>query len=193
LCPDPQTVTALLHGVKNGDQDSLDRLIPLVYSQLRQMADKCLRNERPDHTLEAPALVHELYLRLVDQNQPDYQSRAHFYGVAARIMRQILVDHARGRAAGKRGNGMEKLPLDEGLAYSDERAHLIVALDDSLNGLNAFDPHKARLVEMKFFGGLTADEAAEATGSPVTAVRRDLRLAQAWLRREMDRPGTAAD
>jgi RNA polymerase sigma-70 factor (ECF subfamily) len=182
----PQTVTVLLQGVRNGDQDSLSRLIPLVYSNLRQMADRCLRRERPDHTLEPNALVHELYLRLVDQSQPGYQNRAHFFAVAANLMRQILVDHARGRAAAKRGGGAVKLPLEDDIACSAERASMIVAMDDSLKALADFDPDKARLVELKYFGGLTAEESAEVLGLPVSVVRRDLRIAQAWLRREME-------
>jgi RNA polymerase sigma-70 factor (ECF subfamily) len=189
----PQTVTLLLRGVRQGDQEALNELIPMVYSQLREMADRALRSERGGHTLEGGALVHELYLRLADQNQPDYQNRAHFYAVAARIMRQILVDHARGRAAAKRGGGVEKLTLDESMAYSDGRAHLMIALDDSLTALHELDAQKARLVEMKFFGGLTAEESSEALGLPVTTVRRELRIAHAWLRREMDRESAAAE
>jgi RNA polymerase sigma factor (TIGR02999 family) len=186
---DPQTVTVLLQGVKEGDQESLNQLIPLVYLQLREMADNCLRKERPDHTLEPGALVHELYLRLVDQSQPDYRNRAHFFAVAAQIMRQILVDHARSRGAAKRGGNAEKLPFDEDLAYSESRADLLISMDDSLNALAKMDAHKARLVEMKYFGGLTAEESAEVVGTPVSTVRRELRIAQAWLRREMEKVG----
>jgi len=188
---DAQTVTLLLQGVRRGDQEALNQLIPMVYSQLREMADTALRSERGGHTLEGSALVHELYLRLADQSQPDYQNRAHFYAVAARIMRQIL-DHARSRGAAKRGGGLEKLTLDESIAYSDGRAHLMIALDDSLKALHEIDPQKARLVEMKFFGGLTADESAEAAGTPTAIVRRELRFAHAWLRREMDRESDSA-
>ncbi len=188
---DPKTVTVLLQGVKEGNQDALNQLIPLVYLQLREMADNCLRQERFDHTLEPGALVNELYLRLVDQTQPDYQSRAHFFAVAARIMRQILVDHARSRGAVKRGGLMEKLPFDEDLAYSESRAGMLVVMDDCLAALSKMDPHKARLVEMKYFGGLTAEESAEVVSIPVSEVRRDLRIAQAWMRREMER--TAAE
>lgn len=188
----PQTVTLLLRGVRRGDQEALNELIPMVYSQLREMADRALRSERGGHTLEGGALVHELYLRLADQNQPDYQNRAHFYAVSARIMRQILVDHARSRGAAKRGGGVEKLVLDESIVYSDGRAHLMIALDDSLTALQELDAQKARLVEMKFFGGLTAEESSEAAGLPVATVRRELRIAHAWLRREMDRESAAA-
>ena len=184
---DPKTVTVLLQGVTEGDQDSLNQLIPMVYQQLREMADNCLRRERSDHTLEPGALVHELYLRLVDQSQPDYRNRAHFFAVASQIMRQILVDHARTRGAAKRGGNVEKLPFEEDLAYSESRAGLLISMDDCLTALAKMDPHKARLVEMKYFGGLTADESAEVVSAPVSAVRRDLRIAQAWLRREMER------
>jgi RNA polymerase sigma-70 factor (ECF subfamily) len=183
----------LLQGVRRGDQEALNELIPMVYAQLREMANRALRSERGDHTLEGPALVHELYLRLADQDQPDYQNRAHFYSVAARIMRQILVDHARSHGAAKRGGGVEKLSLDEGVAYNGGRAHLMVALDDSLTALHEFDAQKARLVEMKFFGGLTAEESSVASGIPVTTVRRELRIAHAWLRREMDRESPAVN
>lgn len=187
---DPKTVTVLLQGVKEGDQDSLNQLIPLVYLQLREMADNCLRRERSDHTLEPGALVHELYLRLVDQSQPDYQNRAHFFAVAGQIMRQILVDHARSRSAAKRGGDVQKLPFDEELAYSESRADLLIAMDDSLIALAELDPHKARLVEMKYFGGLTAEESAAVVSAPVSTVRRELRIAQAWLRREMGKSGS---
>jgi RNA polymerase sigma factor (TIGR02999 family) len=125
----------------------------------------------------------------VDQSQPDYRNRAHFFGVAAQIMRQILVDHARSRCAAKRGGNSEKLPFDEELAYSESRADLLIAMDDSLIALAQLDPHKARLVEMKYFGGLTAEESAEVVSAPVSAVRRELRIAQAWLRREMGKSG----
>jgi RNA polymerase sigma-70 factor (ECF subfamily) len=189
---DPKTVTVLLQGVKEGNQDALNQLIPLVYLQLREMADNCLRQERFDHTLEPGALVNELYLRLTDREQPDYQNRAHFFAVAARIMRQILVDHARSRGAAKRGGGVEKVPLDEERAYAESRANLLIAMDDCLTALANVDPHKARLVEMKYFGGLTAEESADVVAIPVAVVRRDLRIAQAWIRREMERSGVAS-
>jgi RNA polymerase sigma factor (TIGR02999 family) len=182
---DPHTVTILLRGVKEGDEDSLNQLIPLVYTHLREMANSALRRERSDHTLEPAGLVHELYLRLVDQNQPEYQNRSHFFAVASRIMRQILVDHARGRSAAKRGGGVVKLQLDEELTYSDERASVVIAMDDSLNALAEVDEPLARLVEMKYFGGLTAEQSAEVTGQAVPVVRKNLKFAQAWLRRQM--------
>jgi RNA polymerase sigma factor (TIGR02999 family) len=179
-------VTVLLRNLSNGDQSALDELIPLVYRELRRIADGYLRVERRAHTLQPTALVHEAYLRLVGQDQPDYQNRAHFYGVAAQVMRQILVDHSRRFRAAKRGGGAVKLRLDEVPELAVERAELVVRLDETLNELKEQDPLKAQLVEMRFFGGLTAEESAEALGLPVQKVRRQLRVAQAWLQRELD-------
>lgn len=179
-------VTVLLRNLSNGDRAALDELIPLVYRELRRIADGYLRVERRAHTLQPTALVHEAYLRLVGQDQPDYQNRAHFYGVAAQVMRQILVDHSRRFRAAKRGGGAVKLHLDEVPELAVERAELVVRLDETLNELKEQDPLKAQLVEMRFFGGLTAEESAEALGLPVQTVRRQLRVAQAWLQRELD-------
>jgi RNA polymerase sigma factor (TIGR02999 family) len=182
------SVTELLNNVKHGDQISLDYLVPMIYSELRRIASGCLRKERSGHTLQPTALVHEAYIRLVDQTQPDYESRAHFFGIAAQIMRQILVDHARTRNAAKRGGGVEKLPVDlNNLSISTERPEQILALEDAMQSLTKLDAQKARLVEMRFFGGLTAEESAEIVGVPVQVVRRELRVAQAWLKRELDR------
>jgi RNA polymerase sigma factor (TIGR02999 family) len=187
------SVTELLNNVKHGDQISLDYLVPLIYSELRRIASGCLRKERSGHTLQPTALVHEAYIRLVDQTQPDYQSRAHFFGIAAQIMRQILVDHARTRNAAKRGGGLEKVPVDlNKLSISTERPEQILALEDAMQSLTKFDAQKARLVEMRFFAGLTAEESAELVGLPVQTVRRELRVAQAWLKRELDR-GASTD
>jgi RNA polymerase sigma factor (TIGR02999 family) len=164
----------------------MDRLFPIVYAELRRLADSCLRRERPGHTLQRTALVHEAYLRLVGQSQPDCQSRAHFLGIAARIMRQILVDHARKHKAGKRDGGA-RLTLDEALDIPAERDRLMIDLDDALGELARRDERRAQLIEMRFFGGLTADETSAALGLPVPEVRRELRLAQAWIEREMGR------
>ena len=182
-----QPVTLLLRRLKDGDKGALDGLIPVVYAELRRMADAYLRRERPGHTLQPTALVHEAYMRLVGQDQPDYQSRAHFYGVAAQVMRQILVDHARRRTAAKRGGGVRPVPIDQAAALVEERADVIVALDEALKTLEEHDPAKAKLIEMRFFGGLTAEESASVAGIPVQTVRRHLRVAQAWLQREVDR------
>lgn len=161
--------------------------MPVVYSELHRMADNYLRQERNGHTLQPTALVNEAYLRLIGQHQPDYQSRAHFCGVAAQVMRQILVDHARRRNAAKRGGGEAKVSINEDLDYGHERASELVALDDALSALALEDPEKARLVELRFFGGLTAEEASEVTGVPPQTIYRQLRVAQAWLQRELDK------
>jgi RNA polymerase sigma-70 factor, ECF subfamily len=189
LMPDPASVTELLSQLRAGDRTAMDRLFPIVYAELRHLADSCLSRERPGHTLQRTALVHEAYLRLVGQSQPDCQNRAHFLGIAARIMRQILVDHARKRKAGKRDGGV-RLTLDEALDIPAERDHLMIDLDDALAELARRDERRAQLIEMRFFGGLTAEETSAALGLPVPDVRRELRLAQAWIEREMGRRGS---
>lgn len=168
-----------------GERAMLDRLVPVVYAELRHMAASYLRQENPGHTLQPTALVHEAYLKIVGSKQPDYASRAHFYGVASRAMREILVDHARSRMAVKRGGGACNVPLEDALAMYHDRPQLMVELDSALEALGRHDPDKLRLVELRFFAGLTAEESAELTGLPVTTVRFHLRLAQAWLRRDM--------
>ena len=182
----PPSITQLLHQMKTGDPTALDRLFPIVYAELRRLADACLRRERPGHTLQRTALVHEAYLRLVGQNQPTYQDRAHFLGIAARIMRQILVDHARKHKAGKRDGGV-RLSLDEAMDVPAARDRLMIDLDDALAELERRDEIKAKLIEMRFFGGLTAEESAVVLELPVDKVRNELRVAQAWLQRELDR------
>lgn len=168
-----------------GNKAALDQLMPVVYQELRKIARGYLRGERSDHTLQPTALIHEAYLRLINQNLPEWQSRTHFYGVAAQMMRQILVEHARGHAAAKRGGGGQKLSLDDATIFSRERASDLVALDDALNNLAAFDARKCRVIELRFFGGLSVEETAEALGISVATVGREVRLAQAWLHREM--------
>ncbi len=182
------SVTQLLGRVRSGDREAMDRLFPIVYAELRRLAAVCLRRERPGHTLQRTALVHEAWLRLAGPSQPDCVDRAHFLGIAARIMRQILVDHARKANAAKRDGGL-RLPLDEALEIPVERDRAMVALDDALRNLELRDESKARLVEMRFFGGLTAEESAAATGLSVFEVRKQLRLGQAWIEREL-RPHT---
>ncbi len=186
--PEGSRITGLLQDIKSGQKHALDELMPLVYSELRRMADGYLRRERDDHTLQPTALVHEAYLRLIGQNQPDYRSRAHFCGVAAQIMRQILVDHARRRNSAKRGGGAAKLPIHEELDYAESKARELVALDDALSALAQEDEQKARLVELRYFGGLTAEESSEVTGIPAQSIYRELRVAQAWLQRELAAP-----
>jgi RNA polymerase sigma factor (TIGR02999 family) len=146
-----------------------------------------LRRERPDHTLQPTALVHEVYTRMLGQQQPEYRDRVHFFAVTAQVMRRILVDHARSRNAAKRGGGQESLPIDEARDARQEPEPILVALDDALSDLERVDERKARLVEMHFFGGMTADESATVLGLEVTEVRKELRVAQAWLQRELDR------
>jgi RNA polymerase sigma-70 factor (ECF subfamily) len=186
----PLSVTQLLHEARAGDPSAMDRLFPLVYAELRRLADSCLRRERPGHTLQRTALVHEAYLRLLGGSQPDYQDRAHFLGIASRIMRQILVDYARRRNASKRSVAMQ-VPLLEASASSVERPASMIELDDALSDLEKHDERKARLIEMRFFGGLTAEESASVLDLTVPVVRRELRLAQAWLERELDRRAVA--
>jgi len=182
-----QPITLLLQDFARGDKHALDRLVPLLYPELRKLARGYLHNERPGHTLQPTALVNEAYLRLVKQAQPDYRSRAHFMGVAAQVMRQILIDHARTRNAGKRGAGVAKVPFDEAAGVAAERPSILLAIDDALAELARKDPLKARLIEMRFFGGMTAEESAEVLEIPVAGVRRHLRVGQAWLQRELDR------
>src|SRR5262249_53439710 len=166
---------------------ALDRLIPLVYREMRQLADSHLRRERPGHTLQPTALVHEAYARLVRQDHPDYRSRAHFMGVAAHVMRQILTDHARARNAAKRGGGASKFSLDEVKDAQLETSPGLIAVDDALEALEQGDSLKAKLIELRFFGGMTAADSAEFLGLSVERVRAELRVAQAWLQRELGR------
>ena len=184
-------ITVLLHAFSGGDKAALNDLIPLVYAELRKIADGHLRNERPGHTLQPTALVHEAYARLIEQRQPDYRDRVHFLAVAAQVMRQILIDHARKKFAAKRGGSRPKFSLDEACDATVEKPSLMIDLDDALKTLEGRDALKARLIEMRFFGGLTAEESADVLGLPVNEVRRGLRIAQAWLQRELDR--TAAE
>jgi RNA polymerase sigma factor (TIGR02999 family) len=181
------SLTHLLGEVKAGNKDAFDRLMPLAYAELRRLADSFLRRERSDHTLQPTALVHEAYVRLVGQEQPDYRNRAHFFGVAAQLMRQILVDHARARNAGKRGGGDAKIPLESVAKASAANPEMFLELDEALQRLEKQEARKARVIEMRFFAGLTADEIAEALGISAEMVRRDLRLGQAWLQRELTR------
>jgi len=177
-------VTLLLKRLGGGDKAALDEIIPVVYQELRQIARGYLSREPLADTLQPTALIHEAYLRMVQQPHPDYACRAHFYGVSARIMRQILVDHARRRQAKKRG-GNAKGELSETVALTPERPVSIIALDQALCRLCSVDALKSNLVEMRFFGGMTAEEIGECESIPVHTVRRELRIAQAWLRKEL--------
>src|SRR5579859_3583436 len=180
-----EPVTALLKRLSDGDRGVLDDLIPIVYRELHNIAQGYMFRELPGHTLQPTSLIHEAYLRLVQQSHPSYASRAHFFGVAARIMRQILVDHARSRQAAKRDGG-EKITLkDAGDSESGGGLLDVMALDQALNRLSAVDERKAQLVEMRFFGGMTTAEIGESLNLEPHTVRRELRLAQAWLHREV--------
>jgi len=181
------SVEQLLHEASSGDKTAMDRLFGLVYSDLRRLADTCLRRERPDHTLQGTALVHEAYLRLCNDRPPSYQDRAHFMKLAARVMRQVLVDHARRRNVAKRSEAL-KVPLAEAAEPSGEKPAQMIQLDDALTALEARDQRKAQLIEMRFFSGLTAEESAGLLGLEVKEVRQQLRLAQAWLRRQLGAP-----
>jgi len=180
------SVTGLIAQLQNGDRGALDQLVPIVYTELHKIAEGYLGDERRrSHTLQPTALVHEAYLWLLGIHHPDYKNRAHFYGVAAGIMRQILVDHARSRHAAKRGGQALTLVLDEKLDAAPRRESTVVALDDALTSLAAVDGKKAQLVELRFFGGMTAEEIAEFLPDSVHRVRHEMRLALAWLHREV--------
>ena len=181
--PNP-AVTQLLVRWTEGDHQALEDLLPLVYDELRRLARRYLQQERPGHTLQSTALVHEAYLRLVDQNV-SWQNRAHFFGIAAQMMRRILVDHARSRSAAKRGDGACRVTLDEGLVALAERDLDLVALDAALTNLAKIDPQQAKIVELRFFAGLSIEDTSEALHISPATVKRDWAMAKAWLHREM--------
>lgn len=178
-------ITERLIAWGHGDESALDQLIPAVYQELRRMADRYLRREDPGHTLQTTALVHEAYLKLVDQTRVNWQNRAHFFGVAAQMMRRVLVDHAKSKHREKRGGEARKLSLDEVLDLTEERAADLVALDDALRQLAAIDERKCRVVELRYFGGLSVEETAAALGVSPQTVLRDWNLAKAWLYQEL--------
>jgi RNA polymerase sigma factor (TIGR02999 family) len=180
---DTHDVTRLLTRWAKGDEEALDEVTPLVYKELRRLAASQLRKERKGHTLQPTALVHEAYLRLVDQKNPNWQNRSHFFGVAAQLMRRILVDHARGKQAGKRA--VQTISLEEAVSFQPVRSRELLALDASLHELEKFDPRKCRAVELRYFGGLSMEEIAQILEVSAVTVRRDLRMAEAWLNRGM--------
>jgi RNA polymerase sigma-70 factor (ECF subfamily) len=183
----PNQVTRLLLDWGKGDNAALDELMPLVYQELRQLASGYLRKEKPGHTLQPTALIHEAYLRLIDQNTPQWESRTHFFAVAARLMRQILVDHARTRVAAKRGGGQPKISLDDApTVEARDDASELLALDEALKKLASFDERKCRIIEMRSFGGMSVEETARALGISEPTVKRETRLAQSWLRHELE-------
>jgi len=185
MTPSPHQITQLLKNWSNGDQAARDQLMPLVYEELRRMAHQHMRKERPGHTLQTSALVHEAFVRLVDQSEVQWQNRAHFFGIAAQMMRRVLVDHARSRDYAKRGGDVRHISLDKVAIVSEERAADVVALDDALNGLATVDQRKSQIVELRFFGGLSIAETAAVLAVSPGTVMRDWTLAKAWLRREM--------
>ena len=181
----PAQITRLLIDWRGGDQAALEQLIPLVHDELRRLARRHMAHEHAGHTLQATALVNEAYVRLIDVRQVKWQDRAHFFAMSSRLMRRILVDFARSKGYQKRGGGAQKVSFDEALVVSQEPGQDLVALDDALNALSAFDARKAQVVEMRFFGGLSVEETAEALKVSVDTVMRDWKLAKAWLLREL--------
>lgn len=186
-------VTQLLVDWSNGDQAALQKLMPLVYGELQRLAERYLRRERSDHTLQSTALVHEAYMRLIDQKHVRWQNRAHFYGVAAQMIRRILIDHARSSQAQKRGGDVLRLSLNEDIDVPEERAISLLRLDDALQGLQAIDPQQAKIVELRFFSGLSIEETAEVLQISPATVKRDWVMAKAWLFREMTRSAGRSD
>jgi len=181
----PQEVTRLLADWSRGDREALDKLLPLVSAELRRIARRQMSRERPNHTLQATALVNEAYLRLAGQGEHRWQDRAHFFAVCAQVMRHILIDHARAHARDKRGGGAVQVSLDEAAAVAAGSAAELVALDEALRELEAVDPQKGRIVELRYFTGLSIEETAEVLGISPTTVRREWRRAKAWLYRSM--------
>ena len=188
MCPASSgRVSRLLADWGRGNQEAREALIPVVYDELRRLARRHLWHERPDHTLQSAALVNEAYLRLVRQQPPQWQNRAHFFGVAAQMMRHILVDHARNRLAAKRGGGAARLTLDADVGFAQKSDVDLIALDAALEKLAALDPPQSRLIELRFFGGLSIEETAVVMGISPATVKREWATARAWLRREMKR------
>ena len=191
--PSPQKVTELLKAWGNGEQQALDQLIPLVYTELHRLAHRYMGRERIAHTLQPTALIHEVYERLIDLKHVSWQNRAHFFGVSAQVMRRILVDYARSRRYSKRGGEWRQIPLNEAVAVFRDRQTDTVALDDALRALADIDPRKSRVVEMRFFGGLSIKEVAEVLNVSQETVLRDWRLAKVWLLRELSQGSAHED
>lgn len=182
-----EPVTELLQRWRAGEQQCLDQLIPLVDCELRRIAHRHMRAERPGHTLQTTALVNEAFLKLIEGGQTDWQNRTRFFGLAAQLMRHILVDHARGLTSEKRGGGIQRLPLDEALIFSPGKSAALVALDDALNELAKFDARKAKVVELRYFGGMSVEDTAEVLRVHPNTVIHDWKLARVWLKRELTR------
>lgn len=178
-------VTALLTQLAKGNQEAASSLIPLVYKELHRLAGAYMRRERIDHTLQPTALVHEAFIKLVQHHSIDWQSRAHFFGIAAQVMRRILVDHARGHLRDKRGGGQRAVPIDEVLVFAPEQSQELLKLDDALQRLTQLDPRQGKIVELRFFGGLTVEQTADLLGISPKTVKRDWSMAKAWLHGEL--------
>jgi RNA polymerase sigma-70 factor (ECF subfamily) len=185
--PSTPDVTQVLRELSDGQKDAPDRLMPLVYNELRKLAQGYLQDERPDHTLQATALVHEAYIRLVDWKNVSWQNRAHFFALAAQVMRRILVDHAREKQAQKRGGGLTKLSLHEAVSFPQQSEIDLVLLDDAMKALAEFDLTQSKIVELRFFGGLTIEETAEAMRISPATVKREWKMAKAWLHKSIVR------
>jgi RNA polymerase sigma-70 factor, ECF subfamily len=183
--PNPNEVSQLLRAWREGDQSAMDRLMPMVYGELRRLAKSHMRRERADRTLQTTELIHEVYLRLIDANQLSLENRRHFFAVASRLMRQVLVDLARERNSRKRGAAAQQVSLDEAMVVSKQRDEGLLALDEALRSLAVFDARKSQVVELRFFGGLSVEETAEALSVSVETVHRDWRLAKSWLMRRL--------
>lgn len=189
--PSSQEVTDLLLAWRRGKREALRKLVPVVYAELRRRAHYYMRHERKDHSLQTTALINEAYIRLLDYRKIDWKDRSHFFAVMARLMRHILVDYARSRQSQKRGNGIEFIPLDQNKITLTKKEPSLVALDDALNALAARDKRRSRVVELRFFGGLSVEETAEVLAVSYDTVMRDWRLAKAWLSREMNKTAAA--
>ena len=187
MSPEPKDVTTLLVEWSGGNSQAFNELIPLVYDQLRQLAGRQLRRERPNHTLHSTALVHEAYLKLIDQRRVQWKDREHFFAVASQVIRRILVTYARSRHASKRGSGATMLAFDESIALPDRKDVDLVALDDALESLSRLDAQQGRIIELRFFGGLSIESTARVLGISTSTVTRDWNLARAWLHREVSR------
>jgi len=183
--PSPEDVTVLLTQLTKGNDEAASKLIPLVYAELRRLAGGYMRRERSDHTLQPTALVHEAYLKLVEQRSVDWQSRAHFFGIAAQVMRRILVDHARGYLRDKRGGGQKPVPIDEALVFAPEQSLELIKIDEALERLTQLDPRQGKIVELRFFGGLTVEQTADLLNISPKTVKRDWSMAKAWLHGEL--------
>ncbi len=179
-------VTRLLAKLRAGKEDAAAELAPLIYQELHRLAAACMRRERPEHTLQPTALVNEAYIRLVGQRDVQWQNRSHFYGIAAQVMRRVLLDYARKRKSGKRGGQVKKLQFDEDLFATDQQLEAALAVDECLQRLEKIDAQQSRVVELRFFGGLSVEETAEVLGISTATVKREWQFAKAWLQREMD-------